>query len=201
MSEDVPSRPEASGDVLPQPDAEEAADLSVSLLWRTDPPEGWILDAERLKRAARCAYRAGVDLAAQRAMEKPAFEAAIVLEDDAAMQALNRDFRGKDKPTNVLSFPAGPIAGPAHFPERQSLGDIVLSVQTLEREAAALAVSPQDHATHLVVHGVLHLLGFDHESETEAARMETLESQILGRLGIADPYGEPEPRPRVGILG
>jgi len=107
-----------------------------------------------------------------------------VLLDDAAQQALNRDWRQIDKPTNVLSFPQiepfGPVVG--------ILGDITLARETLEREAAEMGKSLTDHYTHLVVHGFLHILGYDHTDETDALVMEGLETQILATLGIDDPY-------------
>ena len=111
-------------------------------------------------------------------------ELSIVLTDDAEQQGLNRDWRGIDKPTNVLSFPQiepfGPVTG--------ILGDIVLARETLEREAVELGKPFTDHYTHLVVHGFLHILGYDHIDEAEALVMEGLETQILATLGIPDPY-------------
>ena len=109
----------------------------------------------------------------------------ILLADDAALRRLNREFRGKDKPTNVLSFPAAPN------PEGH-LGDIAIAYGVTAREAAEGGKSFADHATHLAVHGVLHLLGYDHETEAEAAIMEPLETAILAELGIADPYARHE---------
>ncbi|HXE03384.1 MAG TPA: rRNA maturation RNase YbeY [Methyloceanibacter sp.] len=113
-------------------------------------------------------------------------ELSIVLTDDAEQQQLNREWRGIDKPTNVLSFPQiapfGPVTG--------ILGDIVLARETLEREAAELEKSFADHFTHLVVHGFLHILGYDHIEEGEALEMEGLETKILATLGIADPYSD-----------
>ncbi len=113
-------------------------------------------------------------------------ELSIVLTDDAEQQVLNRDWRGIDKPTNVLSFPQiepfSPVAG--------ILGDITLARETLEREAAELGKSFADHFTHLVVHGFLHILGYDHIEEADALVMEGLETQILASLGIADPYAD-----------
>lgn len=106
-------------------------------------------------------------------------EIAVVLADDAFAQQLNRDYRGKDKPTNVLSFPND---------EAGQLGDIVLAFETVEREAAEQGKSFKHHAVHLLVHGTLHLLGYDHEIEKEAARMEKLEIKILDKLGVANPY-------------
>ena len=110
-------------------------------------------------------------------------DAALLLTDDAALQDLNRRFRGQDKPTNVLSFPAG--AG-------DSLGDIALAFETCRREAEDQGVAFRDHARHLIVHGLLHLVGHDHEADDEAERMERLETRILETLGVADPYAGDE---------
>lgn len=109
----------------------------------------------------------------------PEAELSVALADDAMVQALNRDYRGKDKPTNVLSFPA---------PHGPLLGDVVIACETLLREAAEEGVGALDHLTHLTVHGVLHLLGYDHETEAEALRMEALETAILTGLGMKDPH-------------
>ncbi|MDR3475367.1 MAG: rRNA maturation RNase YbeY [Devosia sp.] len=113
-------------------------------------------------------------------------ELSIVLTDDAEQQQLNKEWRGIDKPTNVLSFPQiepfGPVSG--------ILGDIVLARETLEREAEELQKPFAHHFTHLVVHGFLHILGYDHVEEGDALRMESLETRILETLGIADPYQE-----------
>jgi probable rRNA maturation factor len=113
-------------------------------------------------------------------------EVSIVLTDDAAQRRLNRQWRGIDKPTNVLSFPQlepfTPLAG--------LVGDIVLARETLVREAAELDKPFDHHFTHLVVHGFLHLIGYDHVEESDALQMEGLETQILARLGVPDPYEE-----------
>lgn len=107
-----------------------------------------------------------------------------MLTNDAEQRALNRDWRGIDKPTNVLSFPQiepfSPVVG--------ILGDIVLARETLVREASEMGIGFNAHFTHLVVHGFLHILGYDHITEPEALQMEGLETQILASLGIADPY-------------
>ena len=109
----------------------------------------------------------------------------LMLSDDAAIRALNRAWRGQDKPTNVLSFPA---STPAGAPGPRPLGDIALAFETVASEAEAEGKALADHAAHLIVHGVLHLLGYDHETETDAEVMEALEIKALARLGIADPY-------------
>jgi phosphate starvation-inducible protein PhoH and related proteins len=106
--------------------------------------------------------------------------AAVLFTHDAAVQALNAQWRGKDVPTNVLSFPAAEKAG--------TLGDIALAYETCAREAAEQGKSLKDHATHLLVHGFLHLLGYDHEADDDAAEMEGLEKDILAKLGLEDPY-------------
>lgn len=120
--------------------------------------------------------------------------ASILFADDAEVHVLNREWRGKDKPTNVLSFPMlerqdlldlSPDGPP------ELLGDIALALETCEREAAEKGLSLDQHATHLIIHGLLHLAGHDHEISPEDARMmEQLEIKALALLGIADPYGD-----------
>ncbi len=128
---------------------------------------------------------ARLDIAAGRALARgkaPAGSAlTVLLSDDAQLKSLNRDFRGKNKPTNVLSFPA-----PANADGY--LGDIALAYEVTREEAREGNKRLADHATHLVVHGVLHLLGFDHVTGSQARKMEALETRILAELGIADPY-------------
>ena len=108
-------------------------------------------------------------------------EATIVLTDDAEIQALNKTFRNLDKPTNVLSFPSG---------DEESLGDIVLAYETVVQEATQDALSPLHHTLHLIIHGFLHLLGYDDDSEEKAQEMESLEIRILRTLNVANPYEE-----------
>jgi probable rRNA maturation factor len=115
-------------------------------------------------------------------------EVSILLTTDSAVRKLNAQFRGKDKPTNVLSFPADPEDT---FPgEPQILGDIAIAYGVCAKEAKDEDKTFHDHLTHLVVHGVLHLLGYDHEKGKEADTMEEWERKILARLGIADPYAD-----------
>ncbi len=115
-----------------------------------------------------------------------AVEISILFADDEALQELNLAWRGKDKPTNVLSFPAPPVPGNPLI--ARPLGDIALAFETLEREAKEQGKKLTDHAAHLLVHGTLHLLGHDHELEQEAQIMEQLETAILARIGVPDPY-------------
>ncbi len=115
-------------------------------------------------------------------------EVAVSLADDARVREANRDFRGKDAPTNVLSFPAAP---PERIGSSPFLGDVILAYETLEKEAALEGKRIEDHLAHLVVHGLLHLIGYDHMTDDEAERMERLETAILASLAIADPYTAP----------
>ena len=114
-------------------------------------------------------------------------EVSLLLTGDAEVRTLNARWRGQDKPTNVLSFPAAPADRLSDSP---ALGDIALAFETLAREAEAAGVSLADHYRHLVTHGFLHLIGYDHETDEEAERMEALEKRILARLGVADPYAD-----------
>ena len=145
---------------------------------------GWAGEAALLALAGQAAEAvlAETGLAAE-----PETELSLLFTDDAHITALNRDWRGKDKPTNVLSFPAFPIAPGDALPPM--LGDIVLAFETVAKEAA-LEEKPFDHhLVHLIVHGLLHLLGHDHEDDAQAEEMEALERAALARLAIPDPYG------------
>lgn len=123
-------------------------------------------------------------------------EISVLLTGNEAIQTLNRDYRGKDKPTNVLSFPSlGDEEIKAYFQDGAtlpdypvSLGDIIFSLQTLEGEARAQNKDLADHFCHLFIHGLLHLLGYDHVQDRDAEHMEALEKAILGKLAIDDPY-------------
>ena len=113
-------------------------------------------------------------------------ELSIALMSDTQVQTLNRDYRGKDKPTNVLSFPAtGPAYDAGHI-----LGDIALARETVIREARDKGISPTDHMTHLLIHGYLHLCGYDHDTDKTAGLMEGLEIKAMARLGLPSPYEE-----------
>ena len=115
----------------------------------------------------------------------PDVEIAVLLADDAHVQAVNKEWRGLDKPTNVLSFPTVP---PDRIGTTPVLGDLILAFETCAREAEHDGKTLHDHVAHLVVHGVLHLLGYDHLTETEAEEMEAIEIEVLAGLGIPDPY-------------
>jgi probable rRNA maturation factor len=132
--------------------------------------------AERAARAALAA--AGLD--------PERCEIGLLAADDARIAALNAAFRARAGPTNVLSWPSGAV--PSAPGERRFLGDLALAWETCAAEAEAAGVAPADHVTHLIVHGVLHLLGRDHADAGEAAAMEAEESKILASLGVADPY-------------
>jgi probable rRNA maturation factor len=147
-------------------------DISVlSPLWRQLP-------------RARMIARETIAAAAESGGPDEGGDVSLCLADDAALRALNLRWRGLDKPTNVLSFPAAP-GRPGEAP---MLGDVALAYETLAREAEDLGVPLADHYRHLLAHGFLHLIGYDHETDAEAERMEALETRILKRLGVGDPY-------------
>ena len=125
-------------------------------------------------------------LAAAAALVPSDGELAVVLTDDAAIRALNRDWRGKDAATNVLSFPAKEARPDRRAP--RLLGDIVIAYETVAREVAADGKPFMHHLAHLAVHGFLHLVGYDHEANGDADAMERLEIAILARLDVPDPY-------------
>jgi len=120
-------------------------------------------------------------------------EIAVMLTDDAGIRTLNNNWRGIDKPTNVLSFPALQPTGPLgeDDPPRM-LGDIAIAYETMRREADEAQKPFEHHLSHLTVHGFLHLIGYDHETDDEAEEMEALETKILAQLGIPDPYADRE---------
>jgi probable rRNA maturation factor len=118
-------------------------------------------------------------------------ELSLVFTGDEAIREINAEWRGQDKPTNVLSFPAFPLQ-PGGMPGPM-LGDIVVARETVEREAVDLEKSFDDHLTHLLVHGFLHLFGYDHMEKGDAETMEALETRILAELGLSDPYAGQDP--------
>ena len=135
-----------------------------------------------LENVLELAESAAAEIAVEPALKLRTTSVTVALSDDTSVAELNGQFRGKPKPTNVLSFPAGQGADAGYA------GDIILAAQTLQREATSEDIPVEHHFQHLIVHGVLHLLGFDHETDAEAERMEALEISILARLGIANPY-------------
>ena len=173
------------------------ADISVRVLapaWRRDVPAATTL----VRRAARAALAEALHSALRQRGARGPVELTVVLADDTVLRRLNRDYRGLDKPTNVLSFGgpdewrAGALGAPI------GLGDVILARETVAAEAAAQGKSMADHASHLIVHGVLHLLGHDHHDAADAAMMESVEVEVLTGLGIADPYAAP---PAAGPAG
>lgn len=128
------------------------------------------------------------------AIANPRLSTSLLFTSDEEVHALNREWRGKDKPTNVLSFPMlerEDLLALAQDGPPEMLGDLALAYETCEREAAEKGIALGDHAAHLIVHGLLHLAGHDHvESDAQAEAMEALEIAALAKLGIADPYGD-----------
>jgi probable rRNA maturation factor len=153
--------------------------LVVADCWQAEP------DAETIVLRAIAAASEAVDADAGDA------ELAVMLTDDAGIRTLNANWRGIDKPTNVLSFPAlQPPGGKEADDAPRMLGDIAIAYQTLRREADDEQKPFEHHLGHLAVHGFLHLVGYDHETDAEAEAMESLERQILAGLGIPDPYAD-----------
>lgn len=146
---------------------------------------GWAIlpGLEGLTRAAAAATFAATGVAPED------FETAILFSNDAHVAEINGQWRGKPSPTNVLSFPA-PEVQPVPDGEARPLGDIVLALGVVTKEAAEQAKPLKDHVSHLIIHGLLHLLGYDHEDEAEADEMEDLERHIMKGLGFPDPYYE-----------
>jgi probable rRNA maturation factor len=176
LAETAPEEPEPSGpavDILIGSDA-----------WRGLPEAE---DVARQAIAAAAASDAAIDLRET--------EVSVLFCDDGTIAALNGRWRGQEKPTNVLSFPAQPPPpGPppqgreGAVQEKAPLGDIAIAYETLVREAGEGGKTASAHLAHLVVHGFLHLAGYDHETDDEAEEMERLEREILARIGVADPY-------------
>jgi probable rRNA maturation factor len=160
--------------------------LVVADCWQTEP------DAEAVIQRA-IAAAAEIVHAGPTDADFGEAELAVMLTDDAGIRTLNLNWRGIDKPTNVLSFPAlqptGP-AGPEDAP--RMLGDIAIAYQTTRSEADDEQKPFDHHLSHLAVHGFLHLIGYDHEKDDDAEAMESLETQILAQLGIPDPYADQE---------
>ena len=148
---------------------------SLTLHFRVEHP-AWKKDRASLKKLAHRACRQAVE------KTKRAMEFSLILADDTALQRLNASYRGKDKPTNVLSFPSGEEEQTGYW------GDVIISMDTVEKEAAAQGKLGEHHLAHLMVHGLLHLQGYDHETDPQAAEMEGLEVEILKEINIPHPY-------------
>jgi probable rRNA maturation factor len=161
----------------------ESATTDVSVALRTEGSGAW---ASAIPGAREIAHNAAV-AAWIAAGHKGAVELSVVLGHDALSRRLNRQYRGIDKPTNVLSFAMGEDAA-AGVP--QLVGDVVIALETLIREASAQGKRPAEHLGHLVVHGVLHLAGLDHREDVAASNMEQLEAAVLASLGIKDHYSD-----------
>lgn len=168
----------------PDPDiaAAPAPRLALDVMIEAESWTGAIGDLEELahETAQACLSLTGV----------PAASLCVMFTDDAALKTLNAQFRDQDKPTNVLSFPS--------FSEDDGLGDIAIAFETVAREAADQTKNIRDHARHLIAHGVFHLLGYDHEDESEAQDMEDLERRVLAHFGVADPYADPAAKRNLG---
>lgn len=166
------------------PDPGASADGAVEIAVLVDAP-AWRRAVPDIARRAETWAAAAARAAGIKGQSDGAMELSVMFADDALVRRLNRDYRGTDAPTNVLAFAAGDAAPPG---AARMMGDVVLAFATAEREAAAAGLSLADHAAHLVVHGVLHLFGYDHQTDAQAAQMERLEAAVLAGLGIADPY-------------
>ncbi|MCC0035182.1 MAG: rRNA maturation RNase YbeY [Hoeflea sp.] len=169
-----------------------SVDPSVSLAIAVEAGE-WG-EVEAIEALAQTALAAAVrDLAEREGQPFPETppEVSLVLADDAMMVDINSQWRNQPKPTNVLSFPAFPLV-PGGQPGPM-LGDIILARETIEREAADLGKPVDAHITHLIVHGFLHLFGYDHIENSDAEKMEAIETRILTSLDLSDPYGDTEP--------
>lgn len=155
--------------------------------------EGWPDEAQLEALVSDVIRVAALYLEKQEGQPFPAqpVELSLVFTDDEAIREINAEWRDKDKPTNVLSFPAFPVT-PGAMPGPM-LGDIVIARETVAREAGELDKSFDDHLTHLLVHGFLHLLGYDHIENDDAEVMERLETRILATLGLSDPYQGSDP--------
>jgi len=146
--------------------------------------EGIIYDETEIYALINSAVKQTTELASLKFEENA--ELSVLIADDQILQTLNKDWRSKNKPTNVLSFPTDvSTPGAVYSP---LLGDIVISLETAKKEADLENKSLNHHLTHLIVHGFLHLFGYDHETDKDASIMENLETRILEKLGIADPY-------------
>lgn len=178
--------------------------LRVALRVDHDAWNARLSDIETLcQHAVHAGWRAGRDALPPRhplaGKQDGPLEISVLLTDDATVQKLNKDHRSKDAPTNVLSFPGD---AEASFPGADILlGDVILAWETIAGEAEAAHTALGDHATHMLIHGVLHLLGYDHIREDDAAVMEQIEVDSLAGLGLGNPYADVEPPRDAAIDG
>ena len=152
---------------------------------------GWAASFDDIEALCRRAVDAALAAAPAEGRDRPI---SLLLTSNATMRRLNASYRGQDKATNVLSFPADAddVRTEIQGGEPRLLGDIAIGLEAVLREAEDEGKSPVDHVCHLIVHGTLHLLGYDHDDDTEAHVMERLETQVLAGLGVPDPYEPPD---------
>jgi probable rRNA maturation factor len=159
-----------------------AAEMRLEIVHQAGDWSGLGARDDRLRRTARA-------LAGHpRGQAAAGATAGIALSCDRVVRELNRLYRGQDKPTNVLSFPFPAVKAPSDGV--RYLGDLILGAETVRHEAAKVNIPPLQHLQHLVVHGLLHLIGFNHVTDAEARQMETIEAEVLATLGIANPYDD-----------
>ena len=174
----IASKHRASGQTAGR--SSETADVAIDILIEAGD---WPGETELVAMARRAVDGTLAEIGAASSTRS---ELSVVFTDDAHIRALNSGWRGKDKPTNVLSFPAFPASPGKPLPPM--LGDVVLASETVAAEALNEGKPLADHMTHLIVHGILHLIGYDHETDAEAEMMERAERRILAGLAIPDPY-------------
>ena len=170
----------------------EGRDLEIELIIEDQRWSEISKDFSFLKEAALLALSQEATETAPLAMKSPHRLAVLVMSDDASIKDLNKTYRGKDKATNVLSFPSTESLLPGEENEPVHIGEVILAYDYVSEEAKNEKKALQTHLSHLVVHGVLHLLGYDHETSKDAEAMETLEIKLMKQLGLDNPYeGEP----------
>lgn len=166
----------------------EGRDLEIELIIEDQRWSEISKDFSFLKEAALLALSQEATETAPLAMKSPHRLAVLVMSDDASIKDLNKTYRGKDKATNVLSFPSTESLLPGEENEPVHIGDVILAYDYVSEEAKNEKKALQTHLSHLVVHGVLHLLGYDHETSKDAEAMETLEIKLMKQLGLENPY-------------
>ena len=170
----------------------EGQDLAIELILEDQRWSEIDTDFTFLKEASLLALSQEATETAPLAMKSPHRLAVLVMSDDASIKDLNKTYRGKDKATNVLSFPSTESLLPGEENEPVHIGDVILAYDYVSEEAKNEKKVLQTHLSHLVVHGVLHLLGYDHETSEDAEAMETLEIKLMKQLGLENPYeGDP----------